>query len=257
MHAQGFPRRQPRAPEAETRVAPHPLCLRRPARPPVLGLQTAQRCGELLQMPEGLPDVRPLGRRVRRRPRAALHDRVHGEGLLLHLLPEPAQRRQGQRGGVQGPADAPLPAGDPPPQRLFLGKAEQRKPADLTQIPREHLIRRRVSRVVGCRRRSVVLYGGLCRGSLCPGGRVRDQRPADLGMCDGSLARLVVLDRVEAWERSSGFCGAAGLALPGVWFVHSSHTCMLLTRRSPGAGTRSRARRDTHVGSRLPVERMA
>ena len=130
-------------------MVPHPLCLRCTERPPVLGLQTAQRCGELLQMPDGLPDVRPLGRRVRRRPRAGLHDLVYGEGLLLDLLPEPAQRRQGQRCGVQGPADAPLPAGDPPPKRLFLGKAEQRKTADLTKIPREHLIRLRVSRCGG------------------------------------------------------------------------------------------------------------
>src|SRR4029453_11487443 len=169
MQAQCFTCRQPRAPEAETRVVPPPLCLRCTERPPVLDLQTAQRCGEILQMPEGLPDVRPLGRRVRRRPCADLHDLMYGEGLRLDLQPEPARRRQGQRCGVQGPADAPLPAGDPPPKRLFLGKAEQRKTADLTKIPRQYLIRLRISRVAGCRRRCVVLHGGLFRGGSSQG----------------------------------------------------------------------------------------
>ena len=185
-------------------------------------------------MPEGLPDVRPLGRRVRRRPRAGLHDRVHGEGLLLHVLPEPAQRRQGQRCGVQGPVDAPLPAGDPPPQRLFLGKAEQRKTADLTKIPREHLIRLRVSRVAGCRRRSVVLHGGLCRVGLCPGGSVRDQRPDDIIVCAHWLSRFVGIERTEACERFSCICGEPCLALPAclvraqLSYVSAPHTRIAL-----------------------------
>ncbi len=43
---------------------------------------------------------------------------------MLDLMPELAQRRQRHRRGVEGPADAPLPACDPTRQRLFLSKAE-------------------------------------------------------------------------------------------------------------------------------------
>src|SRR6266702_6141657 len=112
-----------------------------------MGLQTMQMRGDGVQIPESLLELLPLCSRVRRRTLTGLHDRVHGDVLMLYVMPEPAQRRQRHRRGVEGPADAPLPAGDPPPQRLFLGQAEQGKTADLTKIPREHLICRRVSRV--------------------------------------------------------------------------------------------------------------
>src|SRR5712691_8287786 len=94
-------------------------------------------------------------------------------------MPYPVQRRQGHRRGVQSPADAPLPAFDLTPERLFLGKAEQGKTAYLTKILGEHIIRLRGSRVAGHRRRRVVLHGGLCRVGILPGGSVRDQRPED------------------------------------------------------------------------------
>ena len=72
-----------------------------------------------------------------------------GEGLLLCLLPEPAEGRQGNRGGIQGPADAPLPAFDPTPECLFLGKTEQGKTAHLSKILGNHIVGRSVCRTEG------------------------------------------------------------------------------------------------------------
>jgi len=74
---------------------------------------------------------------------------------MLDLMPEPAHRRQRHRRGVEGPADAPLPACDPTRQRLFLSKAEQGKLADLTKILGDHMVGLRVRRVAVVLRRRV------------------------------------------------------------------------------------------------------
>src|SRR2546430_12589485 len=158
LQPQGFARRQPGAPQAETRVAEHPPFRRRPAWAPVMCLQTTQMGGELLQMHESLLEWRPLCRRVRRRPLTGLHDLVDGDFLMRHVMPEPAQRLQRRRRRVQDPADAPLPADDPPPKYLFLGKAEQGKMTDFTKILSDHIVSLRVCRAEAPLRRRVLLH---------------------------------------------------------------------------------------------------
>src|SRR5262252_5739008 len=105
-----------------------PPCLRRPEWHPAMGLQTTQMRGDVLQMHESLLERLPLGSRVRRRALTGLYDLVHGNFLMRHLMPKPLQRRESNRRGVEGPANAPLPACDPTRQRLFLNKAEEGKP---------------------------------------------------------------------------------------------------------------------------------
>src|SRR5215471_15750186 len=147
MQSQRFARRQPGTPEAERHMTASPPCLRHPAWYLARGVQTTSLHGDVLQMHESLLECFPLGSRVRRRTRTALHDLVHGDFLMLDLMPEPAQRRQRQRRGVEDPADAPLPACDPTRQRLFLRKAEEGKLIDLTQILGEHIVGLSVRRV--------------------------------------------------------------------------------------------------------------
>src|SRR5437660_11906849 len=132
MQPQCFARRQPCTPQAERLVAGYPPCRRRPEWPAVMDIQTTQMRGDVLQMHDSLLECLPLCSRVRRRALTGLHDLVHGDFLMLHLMPEPAQRRQSHRRGVEGPADAPLPACDPTRQRLLLCEAEQGRMTDLT-----------------------------------------------------------------------------------------------------------------------------
>src|SRR5215831_11806816 len=147
MPLQCFARRQPRPPQAERRVVASSLCPRRPEWPPVLGIQTMERRGDGVQMPESLLEVLLLCRWIRRCACMGLHDLMHGDVLMLDVMPELAQCRQRNRRGEEGPADAPLPASDPARQRLFLSKAEQGIMLDLTQILGEHIVGLRVSRV--------------------------------------------------------------------------------------------------------------
>ena len=93
LQLQCFARRQPRTQQAETLAAEHSPFRRSTEGPPVMGLQTAQLCGDVLQMHESLLELRPLCRRVRCRPLTGLHDLVDGDFLMLHVMPEPAQRR--------------------------------------------------------------------------------------------------------------------------------------------------------------------
>src|SRR6516162_2294484 len=96
--------------------------------------------GDVLQMHESMLECLPVGSRTRRRTLMGLHDLVQGDSLMQDLMPEPAQRRQRHRRGVEGPADAPLPACDPTCQRLFLSKTEQGKLTDLTHILGDHIV---------------------------------------------------------------------------------------------------------------------
>src|SRR2546425_2293634 len=121
LQPQGFAYRQPGTPQAETLVAAPPPFLHSIEWLLIMGLQVTQLCGDVLQMHNSLLELRSLCYRLRRCPRMGLHDLVDGDFLMLHVMPEPAQRWQGSRCRIQGPADAPLPAGDPPPQGLFLG----------------------------------------------------------------------------------------------------------------------------------------
>src|SRR6266571_3597623 len=130
---QCFVGRQPRTPQAETLVTEPAAFLCCPSRQPATRFRTIQPCGQILQRQDGLPALRPPCGLVRRGPLAVLYDLVQGDGLRLNLMPYPAQRRQGHRRGVQSPADAPLPAFDAMPERLFLGKAKQGKTAYLTK----------------------------------------------------------------------------------------------------------------------------
>ncbi len=196
---QGFVGRQPRTPQAETLVTEPSAFLCCPSRQPATRFRTIQPCGQILQRQDGLPALRPPCGLVRRGPLAVLYDLVQGDGLRLNLMPYPAQRRQGHRRGVQSPADAPLPAFDPTPEHLFLGKAEQGKTAYLTKILGDEMICLRVSRVAGHRRRRVILHGGLCRVGIFPGGIVRDQRPDDdVGVRYHWLSRLVGIEPAGA-----------------------------------------------------------
>src|SRR2546429_6576617 len=126
LQPQCFARRQPGAPQAETRVAEHPPFRRRPAWAPVLCLQTTQMGRELLQMHDSLLELGAWRSRVRRRPLTGLHDLVAGDFLMLHVMPEPAQCRQSRRRRVQSPADAPLPAGDPPRSEEHTSELQSR-----------------------------------------------------------------------------------------------------------------------------------
>src|SRR2546430_7253363 len=162
MQPQCFARRQPRTPEAERLVSESPPCLRRPEWRLAMGVQTTQMRDDFLQMQESLLELLALCSRIRRSALTGLHDLVHGDFLMLYLMPEPAQRRQRHRRGVEGPADAPLPACDPTRQRLFLSKAEQGKLTDLTQILGNHIVGLRVRRVEVLLRRRVRHRASAC-----------------------------------------------------------------------------------------------
>ena len=133
-----------------------------------MGVQTTQMRGDVLQMHESVLECLPLCRRVRRRALTGLHDFVHGDFLMRHLMPEPAQRRQRYRRGVEGPADAPLPACDPTRQRLFLSFAEQGKLTDLPHILGEHIVGLRVRRVAVLLRRMILHRRSACCGGFFP-----------------------------------------------------------------------------------------
>src|SRR5262249_24501585 len=96
-------------PEAERLVSESPPCRPLAAWRLCMGVQTTQMRDDFLQMHESVVELLALGSRIRRSALTRLHDLVHGNFLMLHLMPEPAQRRQRLRRGVEGPADAPLP----------------------------------------------------------------------------------------------------------------------------------------------------
>src|SRR5215813_9809181 len=102
--------------------------------------QITQLCGELLQRHDGLPALRQPCGLIRRALLAALHDLVQRYALMLNPMLDPEQRRQGNWRSVESPADAPLPAFDTSPKRLFLSKAEQGKTAYLPKILSEHVV---------------------------------------------------------------------------------------------------------------------
>src|SRR5215467_12132376 len=155
MQPQCFAGRQPRTPQAEKLVAEHPPWLRPPEWLPAMGIKTMQMRGDVLQMHKSLLERFPLGSRVSCRTLTGLHDLVHWDFLMLHLMPEPVQRRQSNWCSVEGPADAPLPACDPTRQDLFFSKAEQGKLTDLTQILGDHIVGLRGRRVEVLLRRRV------------------------------------------------------------------------------------------------------
>src|SRR5256886_7890674 len=168
MQPQCFARRQPRTPEAERLVSESPPCLRRPEWRLAMGVQTTQMRDDFLHMHESLLELLALCSRIRRSALTGLHDLVHGDFLMLHLMPEPAQRRQCNRRGVEGPADAPLPACDPTRQYLFLSKAEQGKLTDLSQVLGDHIVGLSVRCVEGLLRRKGLHRGGACGGGFLP-----------------------------------------------------------------------------------------
>src|SRR5215475_3465207 len=181
MQPQGFARCQPRTPQAETLAAVHPPFLRRPQRPHLMRCcQPTATCGEFLQVPQSLPDVDPWFDLRGCAPLQRLHDLMPGEGLLLRLLPEPAEGRQGNRGGIQGPADAPLPACDPTPEGLFLSKTEQGKTAHLSKIVGNPIVGRSVCRTEGPLGRRAILPEDVFAGGHVPGGMVRGERTEDV-----------------------------------------------------------------------------
>jgi hypothetical protein len=117
-----------------------------------------------------------------------------GESLLLGLLPEPAEGRQGYRGGIQGPADTPLPACNPTPEGLFLGKTKQGKTAYLAKIVGHHIVGRRVCRTegpLGCR---AILPAGVFAGGHVPGGSVRGERTEDVVVRSRRVAGVLGLE---------------------------------------------------------------
>src|SRR5260370_7331686 len=114
---QCFAGRQPRTPQAESLVGASPLCPRRPEWPPVLGLQTTERRSDGLQMPESLLALLLLCRWIKRCAFMGLLAFMHGDVLMLGVMPEPPQRRHGHRRGVERPAAAALPPCYPPPHR--------------------------------------------------------------------------------------------------------------------------------------------
>jgi hypothetical protein len=175
-----------------------------------------------------------------------------GEDLLLCLLPEPAEGWQGNRGGIQGPADAPLPAGDPPPKRLFLGKAEQGKTAYLPKILGEHIVGLRVSRLESHLRRRGILQGRLFRVGIFPDGITRSQSTQDIViMCERWQSLITVVDRAKGQELVWCIRGEPGPPLQ-LLFMQSYHKCILLTLGSPDAmaGTQNPSGLATRVTSR-------
>src|SRR4029077_19322704 len=135
---------------------------------------------DFLQMHESVLELLALSSWIRRSALTGLHDLVNGDFLMLDLMPEPAQRRQRHRRGVEGPADAPLPACDPTRQCLFLSKPEQGKLADLTKIMGDHIVGLRVRRVEVLLRRRALHRGGACCGGLLPRTLVKRQRTEDV-----------------------------------------------------------------------------
>jgi hypothetical protein len=135
---------------------------------------------DVLQMHESVLELLALCSRIRRSALTGLHDLVHGDFLMLHLMPEPTQRRQRHRRGVEGPADAPLPASDPTRQRLFLRKAKQGKLTDLPQILGEHIVGLRIRRVEVVLRRRILRRRSACCGGFLPRALFERQRTEDV-----------------------------------------------------------------------------
>src|SRR5215510_3555204 len=156
-----------------------------------------------------------------------------GEGSLLCLLPEPAEGRQGNRGGIQSPADAPLPACDPTPERLFLRKTEQGKTAHLAKIVGNHIVGRRVCRIEGPLGRRAILPGGVFAGGNVPGGSVRGEHTEDVIVRSHGAAGVLGLERAPPGAGCAGRRGEHVPLLHRVVFVQSLHRCLLLTLRSP------------------------
>ena len=73
---QGFVGRQPRAPQAETRVAEPSAFLCCPSRLPARRFRTIQPCGQILQGQDGLSGLRPPFGLLRHDHRGVLHDLV-------------------------------------------------------------------------------------------------------------------------------------------------------------------------------------
>src|SRR5712691_3594934 len=234
MQLQSFAHRQPRTPQAERLVAALPPCLRSPELPPVMSIQTTQMRGDVLQMHESLLERLSWCRRVRRRALTGLHDLVHGDFLMLDLMPEPAQRRQRHRRGVEGPADAPLPACDPTRQRLFLSKAEQGKLADLTQILGDHIVGLRVRRVEVLLRRRVRHRASACCCGLLPRALVERQRTEDVIVVrQRGTVYVVVSECTRVWERFLCLRGEPYPSLQRFVFVYSLHRYRLLALGVP------------------------
>src|ERR671930_457057 len=155
-------------------------------------------------MHEGVLERLPVGSRVRRRALTGLHALVHGNFLMLDLMSEPAQRRQSDRRGVEGPADAPLPACDPTRQRLFLSKAEQGKLTNLIHILGEHIVGHRVRRVEVVLRRKVLHRGSACGGGFLPRMLLERQRTKDIIVMRQCGPRCIrISECTQAWESAS------------------------------------------------------
>src|SRR5262245_14994675 len=197
MQLQCFAGRQPGTPQATTLMS----LLRCTLRHPTTSFQTTQMCGEILQGQDGLPALcQPCGL-IKHALLVALHDLVQRYSLMLNPMLDPDQRRQGHWRRVESPADAPLPAFDTSPKRLFLGKAEQGKAAYLPKILGEHIVCLRVSRLEGHLRRRGILQGRLFRVSIFPGGIIRSQSTQDIiSVCERWKALITVVDKAEGRE---------------------------------------------------------
>ena len=144
------------------------------------GVQTAKPRGQRLELVQGLRVVLPGYPWGRCGVRTGRHVLRHGAGGRGLPRPEPAQRRQGHRGRVQGPADASLPTGDPTTQRVFLGHTEQGKPADVANIVGQHRVDLRVGPAESPRGAQGVFWSDICVVGPVPRGRVQREWHVDL-----------------------------------------------------------------------------
>src|SRR5215470_530564 len=201
MQLQCFASCQPGTPQTETLMVQHVSFLCETLRHPATSFQTTQTCGEILQKHDSLPALRQPCGLVRRSFLAVLHDLVQRDSLMLNPMPDAEQRRQGNWRSVESPTNTPLPAFNTSSQRLFLGKAEQRKTAYLPKILGEHIVCLRISCLEGHLRRRSILQGWFFCVSIFPGGSTRSQSTQDIVIvCERWPALIMVVARAERQE---------------------------------------------------------
>src|SRR5262249_40515774 len=153
------------------------------------------------------------------------------------------------RRGVEGPADAPLPACDPTCQRLFLSKAEQGKLPDLTQILGDHIVGLRVCCVEVLLRRRGLHRGSACGGGFLPRALFERQRTEGVIVVRHRETRCVGVSAcAQAWERFLGLRREPCPPLQRFWFVYSVHRYC-----SSRADSRPRSWRVGTVRSMIPA----
>src|SRR5262249_4257331 len=147
---------------------------------------------------------------------------------------EPAQRRQRHRRGVEGPADAPLPARDPTCQRLFLSFAEQGKLTDLPHILGEYIVGLSVRRVAVVLRRMIRHRRRACCDGFCPRALLGRQRTEDVIVVrQRGMVYVMVRECAQAWERFLCLRGEPCPPRQRFVFVYSLHSYRLLALGLP------------------------